>query len=109
MTNLTDTQIDHLIGARNRITDRRDELIDTRAVAHIDAVLQDVPAGQRNDVDLLLGRRCAKLTTWVDYHLAQGLSNVMTLDELSDSIIAEMEARCAEQASDGPQHEGMWK
>jgi hypothetical protein len=36
-------------------------LIDTRAVAHIDAVLRDIPAGQRNDVDLLLGRRCAVL------------------------------------------------
>ena len=56
---MTDEQIDHLIGARNRLTGRR--FIDSRAVDHIDAVLRDVPAGQRNDVDLLLGRRCAKL------------------------------------------------
>lgn len=56
---MNDTQIDHLIGARNCITDRTDEYIDLRAVDHIDAVLRDVPPGQRPDVDALLGRACA--------------------------------------------------
>ena len=65
---MTDEQIDHIIGARNRLTSRPDGLIDTRAVDHLDAVLRDVPAGQRNDVDLLLGRRCAVLP---DYEALQ--------------------------------------
>lgn len=54
---LTAEMIDHLIGARNRITERRDEMIDFRAVDHIDAVLSAVPHGERPDVDALLGRK----------------------------------------------------
>lgn len=57
----TNTQINELIASRNCLTNRRDELIDLDAVDHIDNILRDVPAGQRNDVDLLLGRSCAVL------------------------------------------------
>lgn len=54
---MNDEQINHLIAARNAITDRTDEYINQRAVDHIDAVLRDVPPGQRADVDALLGRK----------------------------------------------------
>lgn len=108
---MNDTQIALLIAARNRITDRRDATANDTNTAEIDALLSEVPSGYDNDVDLLLGRRGAKLPQRVDYHLEctrRGIENVMgaplTLDD-----IAEMCLRCDEQASDGPQHEGMWK
>ncbi len=58
---MTDDHIDRLIRNRNKLTDRRDERINYPAVDEIDAQLSEVPPGQRNDVDLLLGRSCAKL------------------------------------------------
>lgn len=54
---LTDEQVDHLIGARNRITDVMSDFPDFAASDHIDFVLRDIPIGQRPDVDALLGRR----------------------------------------------------
>jgi hypothetical protein len=54
---MTNEQIDHLIAARNAITDRTDDYANTKALNHIDAVLRDIPVGQRRDVDALLGRR----------------------------------------------------
>lgn len=56
---MTDEQIDHLITARNILTDQPIDyaLIRWSAVDHIDAVLRDVPPGQRADVDALLGRK----------------------------------------------------
>ena len=58
---MTEDQINHLITRRNKLTDRRDSLTDWKRVRRIDAQLAAVPAGQRNDVDLLLGRPCAVL------------------------------------------------
>jgi hypothetical protein len=58
---MTDEQIDQLIAVRNYQTNRRDELTDWAQVDSIDVLLRDVPPGQRNDVDLLLGRLCAVL------------------------------------------------
>lgn len=57
----TTAQIDKLIARRNKLTNRRDGLTDSAVIARIDAQLRDVPPGQRNDVDLLLGRSCATL------------------------------------------------
>jgi hypothetical protein len=54
---MNNEQIDHLIAARNAITDRTEDYPNMRAVDHIDAVLSDIPIGQRPDVDALLGRR----------------------------------------------------
>jgi hypothetical protein len=72
---MTNEQIDHLIAARNAITDRTDEFIDMRAVDHIDAVLRDIPISQRPDVDALLGRRAnyiAKPHVIIDAARAKG-------------------------------------
>lgn len=65
---ITDTEINTIIAARERLTNRRDEQIDWVAVDHFDAVLAQVPAGTRNDVDLLLGRP-AELPERVEYQL----------------------------------------
>ena len=92
---MTDRQIDLLIRARNNITDRIESDEHDQHTAEIDALLRDVPPGTRNDVDRLLGRTCAVLPKRADYGL-------------SSAELAEMEARCNEQASDAPQHEGMW-
>jgi hypothetical protein len=69
----TNAQIDHLIATRERLTNRRDEQIDYTAVALIDDVLREVAPGQRNDVDLLLGRLCAQLPTRADYNPLEGV------------------------------------
>ncbi len=62
MTPPTPAQIARLIARRERLTNRRDERINFPAVKEIDAQLAQVPAGERNDVDLLLGRPCAQLS-----------------------------------------------
>jgi hypothetical protein len=54
---MTNEQITNLIAARNAITDRTEDYQNLRAVSYIDAVLSDIPIGQRPDVDALLGRR----------------------------------------------------
>jgi NADH:ubiquinone oxidoreductase subunit F (NADH-binding) len=58
---MTPEEITQLIAIRNRLTNRRDEMIDFAAVDEIDAVLSTVQPGTRNDIDLLLGRPCAVL------------------------------------------------
>lgn len=58
---MTDNDINALIAIRERATNRIDEQIDWNAVDPIDAQLAQVPPGQRNDVDLLLGRPDAVL------------------------------------------------
>jgi hypothetical protein len=116
---MTNEQIDRLIAARNRMTDVMvpdNVYIDT---SDIDAVLSSVPLGERPDVDALLGRTYAAERARIERLRQRNadaprptdriVSAAVTLEELSDSIIAEMEARCNEQASDGPQYEGMWK
>lgn len=58
----TNQKIDLYIKRRNKLTSRRDGLIDSKTIAYIDARLSELSiAGQRNDVDLLLGRPCAVL------------------------------------------------
>ena len=58
---MTTDQIDALITRRNKLTNRRDGLTDSKRVKRIDAQLEQVPAGQDNRVDLLLCRSCAVL------------------------------------------------
>ena len=58
---MTAARIAHLIASRNKLTNRRDEWVDWKAVNRIDAQLAQVPAGQNNEVDRLLGRLCAVL------------------------------------------------
>lgn len=53
---MTDEQIARLIARRDRLTGRSDERINRPALDEIDAQLATVPPGQRNDIDLLLGR-----------------------------------------------------
>lgn len=48
--------VDGLIARRNKLTDRRDGLTDSNVINRIDAKLREIPTGQREDVDLLLGR-----------------------------------------------------
>lgn len=63
MTNpVADKAIDKLIARRNKLTNRRDSLTDWSLIDKIDENLAQLsPAGERNDVDLLLGRTCATL------------------------------------------------
>ena len=68
MTEPTQEQIDRLIAIRERLTNRRDEQIDFVAVDLIDNMLREVTPGQRNDVDLLLGRSCAVLPSRSAYY-----------------------------------------
>lgn len=59
---MTTRKIDQLIARRNKLTNRRDGLYDHKVVDDIDKKLAALsPAGERNDVDLLLGRTCATL------------------------------------------------
>lgn len=60
MTTPTPDQITRLIKRRERLTNRRDERINIPAVNEIDAQLAQLPAGERADVDALLGRRAQK-------------------------------------------------
>jgi hypothetical protein len=64
---MNDNTINQLISAREAITNVTADYINDQAVDQIDAVLSEVKPGQRNDVDLLLGRLCAKLPERVDY------------------------------------------
>jgi len=58
---MIDELIDHIIAARNEIAALPHWQHLRRAVDHLDRVLATIPPGQRNDVDLLLGRSNAKL------------------------------------------------
>lgn len=102
---LTDEQIDHLITIRNVFTDRRDEMIDFGAVEHVDVLLSSVPPGQRNDVDLLLGRSCAALPKRPGYFVnpAAQMWGWMGDDTITTVQIAELEARSEE--TDGNREE----
>jgi hypothetical protein len=107
---MTNEQIGHLIAARNAITDRTEDYINDRAADHIDAVLSDIPIGQRPDVDALLGRRAnyipkqhmtidaarTKADAMVDaYH-----AHLCGVDcGLSAADMAEMDARSDETAN----------
>jgi hypothetical protein len=84
-----------LLEIRTLLTNRADEQIDWQSVRLIDGILCAVQPGVNNAVDLALGRTCATLPVRADYGL-------------SAADIVDIEARCNEQASDGPQHEGMW-
>lgn len=78
---LTNGQIGNLIAARNAITDITTEYPNWKAVDHIDAVLREVPVGQRPEVDKLLGRK----PTDADYErMSAGLPDGLT-DEYSSS------------------------
>ena len=56
---MTPERISQLIKRRNKLTSKRS--LNRPALDEIDAKLREVPAGERNDVDLLLGRACATL------------------------------------------------
>lgn len=58
---MTDAQITRLLERRNKILTRRDALIDSKVINRIDAKLRTVEQGRSNEVDLALGRACAKL------------------------------------------------
>jgi hypothetical protein len=87
---MTDDQINRMIAARNKLTNVRDERIDWTTVDAIDTMLRDVPAGQRNDVDLLLGRSCAVLPTREAIRIAADEVSV-TAEWLSAAQVAQLE------------------
>jgi hypothetical protein len=63
---LTDEMIDHLIGARERMTNVTADYPDRQAIGHIDAVLRAISVGQRPDVDALLGRSVKEVQQTTD-------------------------------------------
>jgi hypothetical protein len=71
---MNDREISLLIRARNNITDRIESDEHDQHTAEIDALLRDVPPGHNNDVDLLLGRLCAKLPERRAYIPAQAVT-----------------------------------
>lgn len=74
--------IDALIAQRNLITDRRDiEALPYPDTSAIDAVLAEVPPGEDNRVDLLLGRPGAVLPKRVDYKIGWFVSQAVTLSD----------------------------
>ncbi len=94
---MNDQQIDRLIARRDKLLTRRDGLYDHAVINRIDAKLRAAcPAGQRNDVDMALGRLCAVLPPRVDYHIARPTD---APDSLSAADIADMDARCKETRS----------
>ena len=88
---LTQEQISALVKIRNQMTNRRDEQIDHIAVDLLDDVLRDVPPGQRNDVDLLLGRMCAQLPNRADYNPLGGVDWTSIKAELNAERAAMIE------------------
>jgi hypothetical protein len=64
---LAPAEIERLIARRDLLTNRRDGLTDSKEIAKIDRKLATVPEGVNNDVDLRLGRTCAKLPEQPDY------------------------------------------
>lgn len=84
MTILTPERITRLVNRRERLTNRRDGRINFPAVDEIDEKLREVPAGERPDVDALLGRypsmRPSTDTSTATKHVA----------ELADEIIENM-------------------
>lgn len=78
---MTDERINRLMRRRAKLTNRRDEHINRPAIAEIDAQLATVAPGQRNDVDLALGRPCAQLPPRVDYGLADTYAAIVEVLE----------------------------
>lgn len=63
---MSDTMINQLISIRDQVTSQIPNWFHQASIVdEIDALLQQVPPGQRNDVDLLLGRACAALPKMV--------------------------------------------
>lgn len=67
---MTPDRITRLINRRNKLTARRDGRINRPALDEIDALLQQVPDGTDNRVDLALGRKCAELPARPDYNIS---------------------------------------
>lgn len=91
---MTEDTINVLIKLREHATNKRDEQIAWGAVDLIDAQLRKVPPGQRNDVDLLLGRTCAVLPPDEAIKVSAAQSRVTA--ELTPQQVAQLEARTAE-------------
>lgn len=108
---MTDEKINALINRRNKLTNRRDGLTDSKRIQRIDAQLSQTPPGQRNDVDLLLGRTCAILPPRSALRCAAAQVGVKA-EWLTPKEVAMLEARTAE-CSGIVEHDdvtaGMWK
>ncbi len=81
--------VNALIAAREHLTNRRDEQVDWQAVDFIDAQLSQVPPGDDNRVDLLLGRSCAVLP---DYEVKPGWYVAPAVVSMRPETIALIEA-----------------
>lgn len=107
MSALTTERIARLITRRERLTNRRDGRINFPAVDEIDEKLREVPAGERPDVDALLGRypsmRPATDTSAATAHVAELASDKMSEFE------AHMRLLCADYEIEAPDYPGMWK
>jgi hypothetical protein len=112
---MNDQQIDLLIRARNAITDRRDLEYNPDTSA-IDAVLVTIPPVQRNDVDLLLGRRNAVLparpmylrnaqrTAPASWFVSQAVT--LELDPVCAALLAQHNADVDERKTNGKGRQG---
>jgi hypothetical protein len=119
---MTPDKIDRLIARRAKLTSRRS--INQPAVDEIDAQLATVTPGERNDVDLLLGRLCAILperamVKWsTDEQRAEwqahGVEESARLAQQKQAefdawLDASMRRLCIDtEPSDAPSHDGMW-
>ena len=95
--------IDRLINRRERLT--RSRYVNLPAVADIDAQLAEQFApGERNDIDLLLGRSCAVLPERPAYFVSQAV----TVDEvvtMADALLEQYEAMSAGQPDGMVEHD----
>lgn len=110
---MNDDRIDYLIAQRNKLLQRRDALYDRKRIDAIDAKLAAVPAGQRNDVDLALGRPEAQLPERPGYIVNPIVmleqSDTAQLAEATVSVFeAEMRRLCADYDIEAPTYDGMW-
>lgn len=100
---MTDDRIDYLIAQRNKLLQRRDALYDRKRIDAIDAKLRDVPPGERNDVDLALGRHEAQLPVREGYFVNPVVTLTISVFD------AEMRRLCADYDPIEPDYPGMWK
>lgn len=89
---MTTDQIDRLINRRNKLTNRRDGRLNRPALDEIDAKLREVPDGQDNRVDKLLGRPCAVLPTRAEYTVTQAEQFRLECEGQPDGIVDHSDA-----------------
>lgn len=114
---MNEQKINRLIEQRNKLLQRRDSLYDHERVNRIDAKLSAAVApGQRQDVDLLLGRVLPSYAVrWSsDSERAEAKERGETeaarlAAEKRSAFDIEMRRLCADYDIEAPTYDGMWK